>query len=171
MNFLLPEAYGTFLNVDDYIFRTEAYLQWGKYDKLLGLIIMLNPGKSQLIDQDRWFKLEQGQVDCVSGKLVLDDTMKAVAYIFSKAYHLDFQGRLVIKNLFNLRNPDSNDAITTYQNVLTDESFSHALYSKFEFEMFPWVWLAWGIDDNKELKKRKQEVFSRIPSSMHRFYI
>jgi hypothetical protein len=40
----LAEAFGTFVKVDDKIFRTEVRLQWGDSDKLLCLLIMLNPG-------------------------------------------------------------------------------------------------------------------------------
>ncbi len=168
---MMPRAFGKFLYVNGFIFRTEAYLQWGNIDKFLGLIIMLNPGKSQLKDNVQWNKLEQGLVNCVTGELKLDDTMETVADILIKSSHPDLQGKLVISNLFNLRNSKSNDAIDTYQNIFADKIYKNALYSTFAFDKYPWVWLAWGVDPNKELRSLKQEVFKMIPLNMHRFYI
>ena len=44
----LVKGYGSFMKKDNYVYRTEAYLQWESSEKTIDTIIMLNLGKTKI---------------------------------------------------------------------------------------------------------------------------
>lgn len=158
------KAYGSFRKVGKYIFRTEARIQWGDSKEQFGIIIMLNPGVSKLLDNAKWAYLESQFDGEVTGELVLDDTMKTLVRILESSFD-DLKGSLVIKNLFNLRELKSKSATEIYKSLISDHIFSEVIYDKFDdLEKYPWIWLGWGVEDKAILNKRKQAVKDKIPS-------
>jgi hypothetical protein len=157
-----PVAFGEFQNINGHVLRTGAYLQWGQSEEPLGLLVMLNPGASRLVDSSSWLLLEEGKVEQAEGELVLDKTMKAVASILSES-HPSLSGRLYIRNLFNLRCGSAAEAVKKYRLLRTDPTYSSVLHSDFhDVDRFPWIWLAWGVQSDSVLNIRKQEVFDAI---------
>lgn len=161
------EAYGEFQKVGPHIFRTAANLRWGTKTQVIGSIIMLNPGKSSLADKKVWHELENGDVKLASGKLEADKTMETVAEIMEKSVpRLD--GNLHIYNLFNLREPESSTAMDIYKKVYEEQDYQsclHADFSKiFSSIVFPWIWLAWSVEDNRIINDRKRSVVSLLPA-------
>lgn len=185
---MLPKAFGTFVHQNDNIYRTEASLVWGKGDNNLGLVIMLNPGSSKLADSSIWTKLESKVVDCATGELVLDDTMEALAVIL-QASHPVLDGTLHIRNLFNVRNSNSEDALELYKRhalkqIHLDENLLHTNfesllvdtdgYKNVTCSANPWVWLGWTVEDDRFLNRRKREVWNicqKLPGHVHHFAI
>lgn len=157
------KAFGSFRKVGKHIFRTEARIQWGDSEEQFGMIIMLNPGASKLLDSAKWAYLESQLDGEATGELVFDDTMKLLVKILESSFG-DLEGSLVIKNLFNLREPKSKIATGIYKNLISDQIFSEVIYDKFDdLEKYPWIWLGWGVEDKAILNKRKREVKDKIP--------
>ncbi len=184
----MPKAYGRFIRKNDHIYRTEASLVWGKGGKNLGLVIMLNPGSSKLMDNKLWNDVETGIIDQADGELVLDDTMKALVAILEDA-HPCLDGILHIKNLFNIRNSNSEDALTLYKKhsekiITLDETLLHSDfnelllagdgYKKFTSIDNPWIWFGWTVEDKQFLNHRKREIwniYQNISKQVHSFAI
>lgn len=184
------EAYGTFVKKGGQIFRTEAKIKWGDSNKQLGLLIMLNPGSSKLKDEKEWISFKDGNkdVDAITGKIILDDTMKVVVDILEKS-HPNLNGILIIQNLFNLRNSESKGALLTYKDLFDkndskllannfkgciNEAYRDVLHTEISedyISKFPWIWLAWTVDDGKILNARRQMILNNIPEEEMRFVI
>lgn len=170
-----PKAIGTFRRRGQYIFRTEARLQWGDSTNPLGLIIMLNPGSSKLANSSRWLAFERAtnDDDLIDKELELDKTMEAVSTILEQS-HPKLNGILEIRNLFNLRTARSNakEAISTYKEVREQRIYEDVLHSKFEdLVSFPWVWIGWTVDPSPKIKQRKLHILKRLPHGKQRFGI
>ena len=170
---MVVTAYGTFRRVDSHIFRTAAMLKWGASEKNLGILIMLNPGSCKLNDDLIWEKLSNGFIDVAEGSVALDETMKAVVSILTRS-HPNLEGILHVHNLFNLRNATYDDALEIYKKICKDKNYQDALHTNFTqvFKtVFPWAWLAWSVADNKEINKRKRDVYEAIPQKVHKFLL
>lgn len=159
---MIPKAYGTFMESDGQIFRTEATLQWEDSEDLLGLIIMLNPGKSKLIDNKKWNQISNGETKCISGEIKLDHTMKSIVKILEFT-HPSLNGKIKILNLFNLRNSESKHAIRTMKKLCLTDKYKSFMYSNFDdLHNYPWIWIGWGVKQDEILNKRKYEVLSLV---------
>ena len=167
---MLPKAYGTFIQKDNLIFRTEAYLQWGMEEKYNGLIVMLNPGKSELSDKNKWNELIANNLRYISGEIILDPTIQKIVYIINEA-NPNFQGRVKLLNIFNLKNPKSKKAINEYRSMVFSKKYDEYLYCNFNnIERYSWIWLGWGVKKDSVLDARKYEVKSIIDNSkVHSF--
>ena len=152
---MLPKAFGRFIHKDNYIYRTESRLVWGKSGNNLGLVIMLNPGSSKLVDNNIWDNLVDKKIDQAYGELIVDDTMKALAAILEEVYPC-LDGILHIRNLFNIRNSNSEDALALYKQysigaITLDQTLLHSDfddlllagngYKNFTNIDNPWIWL------------------------------
>lgn len=155
---MVVKATGTFIREGTLIFRTEAKIQWGESEDPLGIIIMLNPGSSSLTNVTQWDRFESGVVNMDSGEIKLDHTMQMIVDILESAMpRLD--GVLHIYNLFDLRNSEADAAIDLYKELLAKniESLERNFSTDF-LSQFPWIWIAWGVDDKKEINARKRKV-------------
>jgi hypothetical protein len=160
-------AFGTFQSLNKKVFRTEAYLQWGNSEELIGLVIMLNPGSSRLASDREWDTFnsacEVGKNLSITGQLKMDNTMEALVDIFSKI-NPDLNGKLEIYNLFNYRCGNSDEAINSYQSLISEEEYSSFLHSTSpNIALYPWVWVAWSEKDAAILNNRKNEILRKIP--------
>ena len=75
----IVKGYGSFIQKDNYVYRTEAYLQWGSSEKTIGTVIMLNPGKAS----------EKGELvedELQEFELNLDSTMRSIIAVIKEAY-------------------------------------------------------------------------------------
>jgi len=185
---MLPKAFGEFSRKDDHIYRTEARLVWGGSGRNLGLVIMLNPGSSKLLNNNIWKNLVDKKIDQADGELLLDDTMKALAIILEKVYPC-LDGILHIRNLFNIRNSDSADALALYGQhskgtikldaTLLHSDFKDLLVAGNGYKNFtsidnPWIWLGWTVEDKKFLNLRKREIWDicqNLSKQVHYFAI
>lgn len=145
-----PTGYGTFIKKDNRIYRTEAYIQWGASDEIIGSVIMLNPGRAGLENGS----IEEGNP--INHKLILDPTMKALVELVT-TFNDDsegLKGRLYIYNLFPLKSPRSSNAIKEFENLwLANEEMVRSLPKSEEellshFKQSPWVLLGWGCNNN-----------------------
>ena len=163
------KAFGTFESLESYIFRTNAYLQFGNSTKHIGLIIMLNPGSSCLADDDQWddflSKSKMVKNISISNELKLDSTMKSVVELLLNS-DPTLEGRLTILNLFNIRCGNSNKAIQTYTTLLKKAKFNILLHSPLpNLTQYPWIWTAWSVKDATILNSRKIEFLEEIPKN------
>lgn len=103
--------------------------------------------------------------------------------------HPKLEGKLIIHNLFNLRDSESSDAITKYKeffDLTYDKNLSQDLKLHIEdkyrdvlhtdldedyIKQFPWVWIAWTVNDGKILNSRRKSILNSIPSNIRRFVI
>jgi hypothetical protein len=160
------KAYGTFKKVGEYIFRTDAYLQWGSSSESIGTIILFNPGSSRLIDDIPWglFKKNKQSNIELTGELVLDPTMEVIRDIINDV-HPHISGRLQICNLMNLREAKMNNAITIYEKIKDQDVFKDVLHTDYSFlskQETPWVWCAWSVESKKSINMRKKEVADNL---------
>jgi hypothetical protein len=141
-----PQAYGTFIKKGNRLYRTEAYIEWGNSEGIIGTVIMLNPGSAKLqID-------ELHDETPVHNKLTIDPTMESLIQIIEDLYSgaEQIKGRLYIYNLFPLQNAKSSNAVTEFEKLwLENESIVKTLpKSKDEIvrqiNHSPWVLLGWG---------------------------
>ncbi|WP_246945001.1 hypothetical protein [Bacillus pinisoli] len=178
------QAYGTFKKVGGHIFRTEARLKWGNSNKKLGLIIMLNPGSSKLLEEQAWNTFVDSDQDSVqiNGKLLLDPTMRSVVRILEHSFG-NLEGELIIQNLFNLRDSDLSSALDKYKQFfvsrktselnsnfpsLINPRYRDVLHTDIDnnyINLFPWVWLAWTVKDVVLLNARRELILNAIPEN------
>lgn len=160
-------AYGKFIKKDKNVFRTEAYLQWGDSDEILGIVLMLNPGKAdskeEIINENKWVETE----------VKLDSTMKALKNIVEEMYSAKGpRGRIYIYNLFTLRNPKSIQALVDFQQLYNKEQELLCGFPKArelllsEMKKASWILVGWGCGkDNQQLKQVKNRWMKLIKDS------
>lgn len=153
------KGYGVFIKKGNYIFRTEAYLQWGSSEKSIGTVMMLNPGSASERGE-----LVENELQCY--ELNLDPTMHAIVSVINEAYknqHLD--GRVYIYNLFALQNPRDREAINLFNELWsTNEPLICDLPMPKEkllqrLNEGSWTWLAWGCEESSKRVRNKKELF------------
>ncbi|WP_300379629.1 hypothetical protein [Clostridium sp.] len=148
----MVKALGVFLKKEKNIFRTEAYIQWGKSDSVLGTVIMLNPGSAKL-------KFENCTTNSPTyGEIIIDPTMKSLIMLVEKIYEKVelLEGRFYIYNLFPLQNPCSNDAVKNFELLWKeDEELVKSFPKKKEvlldkFRKSPWMLVGWGCGKSSD---------------------
>ena len=108
--------------------------------KILGSILMLNPGSARYIgDKD-----SRGYQLCK-----LDKTMKEIKFIFSDFFK--YSGTVKLVNLSDVRQSNSNK-------FLKIPEFKSLEEIKKELKDSPWVWIAWTCKDNGELRKLRARL-------------
>ena len=125
---------------------------------------MLNPGSSSLADTREWTNFINKEAN-ITGEIVLDDTMQANVDILESAIP-QLNGVLHIHNLFDLRNSASDKALDLYKKLQDKniETLEHDFKLDF-ISKFPWVWIAWGVEDQKEINARKRKIKNVVRSS------
>jgi hypothetical protein len=151
----------------------------GNMNKTLGLIIMLNPGSSRLVDEKAWNTFVHNEYQ-VSGELLLDNTMESIVRVLEDSFG-DLEGELTIQNLFNLRDSDSPSAIEKYKDCFVSskpnklnsnfpscinpkyKDMLHTIIDEKYMNQFPWIWLAWSVQDGMYLNERRKQILKAIP--------
>jgi hypothetical protein len=149
-----PKAYGTFVKRGDHIYRTSAYIQWGDSEKSIGACLLLNPGSATL-DKDLLDSLDT--VGSASGWIKTEDpTMEQLILFIEKIHERNqlISGRLHIYNLFNLQNTKSENAIDTFEELVSSGQYdiSESLVTLKELGKHPWILLGWGVKREKRWK-------------------
>lgn len=141
-----PRAYGIFVEKKNRLYRTEAYIEWGNSEEIIGTVIMLNPGSASL-------KMNTFNVEThVPSELNIDPTMKSLINMIESFYNDTgrVKGRLYIYNLFPLQNPKMSKALDELEELwLENEPLVKFLPKPKDqliqrFEKSPWVLLGWG---------------------------
>lgn len=148
----MVKALGTFIKKENNIFRTEAYIQWGNSDRILGSVLMLNPGSAKL-----QLKNYPNNVP-THGEIIIDSTMEALIKLVEELYEKveDLEGRLYIYNLFPLQNPSSNDAINNFELLCKEneelvKSFPKERKTILDtFKKSPWILVGWGCGKSSD---------------------
>ena len=139
------KGFGKFIQKDNHVYRTEAYLQWGISENTIGTIIMQNPGaaseKEAVVDALREVELN------------LDPTMHSIKSVVEEAYkNQQLEGRVYIYNLFALQNPKGSQAILMFNKMWsTNEPLICDLPLDREkllqrFNEGSWIWISWGCE-------------------------
>lgn len=164
----MVKALGTFIKKGENIFRTEAYIQWGNSNSILGSVLMLNPGSAKL----QFPSLTSNSP--ISGEIIIDPTMEALIKLVEELHEKaeGFEGRLYIYNLFPLQNPRSSDAVKNFE-VLWGEN--EQLVKSFpkkrdilldRFKKSPWILIGWGCGKGSDnLNFVRNEWLSLIKES------
>lgn len=148
----MGKAFGTFIKKGNSIFRTQAYIQWGNSESILGSVIMLNPGSAKL------------QIDNlpnnvpVNGEVIIDPTMETLTKLVEEFYEKSegFEGRIYIYNLFSLQNPSSSDAVKNFEALWgQNEQLVKSFPMKREvlldrFKKSPWILVGWGCGKSSD---------------------
>lgn len=160
-------AYGTFIKKGDHLFRTEAYLQFGDKDNILGTVIMLNPGGAKLKAPITVENVE------IHNEINIDPTMQALIQLMKMFYDSDemLQGRVYIYNLFSLQNTKNNDAIKLFENLWYEkEPFIKGFPKEQEallthLQNSPWTLIGWGCKSSKVLDIVRERWWQLIKQS------
>ncbi|MEH7344111.1 hypothetical protein V7122_09570 [Bacillus sp. JJ1532] len=62
-------VFGTFEKRGNYIFRKQAYLQWGDSTNIIGSIILLNPG-GEKFEKEQWNDLNSAKIARAEGQIM-----------------------------------------------------------------------------------------------------
>ncbi|MFD2368506.1 hypothetical protein ACFSO0_00520 [Brevibacillus sp. GCM10020057] len=140
-----PAAFATFKTKGEYVYRTAAYIQWGKSSASLGSCLLLNPGSSTL------FRERPAPHRTVMGQTSLDPTMHQLVKLTEAIYQQQaeqgkLEGRLHIYNLFSLQHPLASDAITLFESLLQagETALDEHITRSHELVKHPWMLLGWG---------------------------
>ena len=150
--------FARFKNSGELKFRTETYLSLTKnnkifnYNECIGVVVMLNPGSScpkeeeydQIVEAEPDITMQQIE-DCV---------------LSWHKNNLPSEGYIQIFNLFNLRCKKSKEAIKMYKKHKNNPFMKSKIVEI--YPNTPWIWLAWGCNDDKTLQERKKEVFDYV---------
>lgn len=150
-----PKAYGTFVKRGENIYRTSAYIQWGKSEKSIGACLLLNPGSATL-DNEISSLLDINGV--ASGWVKTEDpTMEQLISIVEGIYGKEITGRLNIYNLFNLQNAKSVNAVDQFESLVESGEYdiTDSLVSLTELKLHPWILLGWGVKRESRWKNLK----------------
>jgi hypothetical protein len=161
-----PKAYGTFVKRGEHIYRTSAYIQWGDSEKSIGACLLLNPGSATL-DKDLLCSLDT--IGSVSGWIKIGDpTMEQLISFIEKIHERNqlISGRLHIYNLFNLQNTKSENAIDTFEELVSSGEYdiNESLVTLNELGKHPWILLGWGVKREKRWKnlQRIKEIWREL---------
>lgn len=137
-------AKGTFIKRNNTIFRTEAYIQWGNSDEVLGTVLMQNPGSATA-------DISINENEERLGNLHIDPTIKHLIEILEKAYPQEkLIGRVYIYNLFSLRNGNGKSSIAEFNELWARDEPLVKGFPKPRDELIKtlqqsqWVLLGWG---------------------------
>ena len=146
------KAVGTFIAGEEHTFRTEAYLKWGESEEPLGTILMLNPGASVLKEKEIQKDIK------TTGEISIDPTMKTLIEIVEELYKDkdEIQGKLMIYNIFPIRNANSQEAIKQFELLWNKGNDLIRNFPKDrevlleELKKSPWILIGWGCLNNTE---------------------
>lgn len=168
-------VYGDFVKIADHTYRTEASIEWGSGDRVLGVLVMMNPGEAEPITRESKRLVEEGRI--VRSPLKVDRTMRKIITIFEQSVFAkqSINGKLIIYNLFNLQKPDSNEAIQALKNLSLDDPILNSLVKETgrirkTLKLAPWVWIGWGCKDNQMLRVLQKQWLHIIDEvGVHKF--
>lgn len=137
----------------DYLFRNSAFLQWGKSKKSIGSFLLLNPGKAKPLDLRG---VNNGNIE--EHKVNLDPTMQQIVKLVRKIYPDDINGKIHIYNLFSLVNPNNEDAILLYEELVENNTIDpyEVIPPLEELKSHPWICCGWGINSEKRYRHLQQ---------------
>ncbi|MBW7455786.1 hypothetical protein ACFOLF_14095 [Paenibacillus sepulcri] len=158
------QATGTFIKVNEHIFRTAAELRFGNGSGKKIKLTMLNPGGSRLSDEEEWTNLLCQDGSPVTGTIALDQTMKAVCEIMYQALP-GYEGVVRIENLFNLRCGNLDKALKLYSELKNKGSYIKVIETdlhSMSAGTYVCNWVGWSLKEHSLLNKRKREVFDLL---------
>ncbi|WP_312109423.1 hypothetical protein [Brevibacillus reuszeri] len=159
------QAFATFSQSGEHVYRTSTYIQWGTGAQSLGSCLLLNPGSATL------FRERPAPNHSIMGQITLDPTMQQLVKLVAEIYqNRSFNGRFTIYNLFTLQNPRSVDAIATFEKLMEngETTISEQLVPIQELQQHPWILLGWGCQTKASwqyLPVLKQSWLQRIAAS------
>lgn len=162
----MVKAMGTFVRREGYIFRTDAELIFQDGREKNALLIMMNPGASRLENEGRWDSFVKAG-DSVTGELKLDQTMEQICAIVTQA-HPNFNGRVKISNLFNVRCGNMKLALKLYLLLKSNSDMKPFLETDYNnllttANSYSCIWLGWSLESGSAaLNGRKKEVFQQV---------
>ncbi|MCP8969946.1 hypothetical protein [Ectobacillus ponti] len=142
-----PRAYGTFKMAGEYIYRTEAYIQWGESEESLGACLMLNPGSAVLEPRLQRSLHTFGEADGLVQ--TADPTMQQLIKIVEGIYgEKELAGRLHIYNLFQIQCPKNSKAIDMMEELAQAGNYDvkSSLINIETLQQHPWILFAWGVE-------------------------
>lgn len=154
------KAYGSFVMNNGYIFRTGAYLQWGKSDQIIGSCVLCNPGKSMLKNITLTQKNQLAMGETAEGEIEIDPTMGQIKRIIEGVNRgKTINGCVRIYNIFTVRNTKMDKISDIVNSPDIDKSI---LYKNFEdfsqsFKTTPWVLIGWGCEKSELVTLKKQQ--------------
>ena len=155
-------AYGTFINKAGFTYRSEASIEWGNGESILGVLVMMNPGEATPETNESIGLAKDGYVD--RSPLKIDKTMRKIISIFEQSVFAEqpINGKLIIYNLFNLQKANSKEAVHTLKQLKLDDPVLNSLIKDHDqirktLIMSPWVWIGWGCKNTLPLRKLQKQ--------------
>jgi len=155
-------AHGTFINKGGFTYRSEASIEWGDGESILGVLVMMNPGEAAPETKESIGLVKDGYVD--RSPLKIDTTMRKIISIFEQSVFAEqpINGKLIIYNLFNLQKANSKEAVQTLRRLKLDDPVLNSLSKDHDqirktLSMSPWVWIGWGCKNDLSLRKLQKQ--------------
>lgn len=171
------KVYAQFFSDSGNEFRLNTLLCFGTSSKLIGSIVMLNPGSARpnddVIDLEKIsdFYKDKKQISLNNWKSFSSDhTIRQVKKIFDGSYigkSKELNGIVQIFNLFNLKNQDSKQAINTLNTIKSKFLFNDDIdfYNKSVYFGF-----GQAIFSNDLLYDKAKDIFTKTPKSLKSIY-
>ncbi|RYM04770.1 DUF1643 domain-containing protein [Sporolactobacillus sp. THM7-7] len=154
-----PKAFGSFVLRHGKLFRTSAYIQWGKSSKSLGAVLMLNPGSADFGRMSPDLEARLKNYGAAMGAIRTDPTMEQLIQLVERIYEdrSSLGGRLQIYNLFHLQETNAAQAITTFESLVNRHklTITQSLVTVDELKTHPWILVGWGLSYNRQWKNLK----------------
>lgn len=159
------KVYAKFLKKDDIVFRTSTHIQFGDSDKVIGACVLCNPtiGKAVNISSVQQELYDEGSE--ISGELNIEGSFELLVKIIYKLTNNNPEGKFYIYNLFNLVSTSITKSVQNL-NINKYEKFLFRDFEDFKIttDKIPWLLVAWGCQDNKELNAEKKKWLKFIAS-------
>lgn len=152
------KVFGTFVKSDGYIYRTDTYIQFGKFKKIIGACVLCNPGSASLSDSSAQESLEKfNGYKVIQGEVKDDNTIRQLIKILKGVYGEGLEGQFLIFNLFTLRHPHMDTALKLLKNKNIDKELLNKDYFDYKEKesSIPWTLVGWGCKKNKDLDELK----------------
>ncbi|MGW7160202.1 hypothetical protein HP548_07335 [Paenibacillus taichungensis] len=136
--------------------------------KVIGLIVMMNPGNARPVDDVLFNRLENSEYETEEQVLTMpDNTMKKVMSMIQKAYKnngITFpnQYSIHIENIFNIREKESDKAKRYAKSI---NGIDHLMFKCRELlNNYDFVFFAWGKLDIA--LERQKNLFDKYPQAI-----
>lgn len=174
------KVFARYYKISDFEFRTNTVLQFGSSFDIIGAAVLLNPGSAKPVSEIEVNSSELQKLYSLTGYpnswyiFSADPTMRFLENIFNGKYagkKIELNGIILLFNLLNLRNQNSEDALRKYnefaqkqihqQRMVTDVGISSE--DMRIISSIKKVYLGWGKKGKSEiLKPFAESVFNSL---------
>lgn len=151
-----PKAFGSFILRRGIVFRTSAYIQWGRSGKSLGALLLLHPESIEFAQMSdslaSRLKNNGAAMGAIHTSATMDQLIRFVEHVYSGRSGLE--GKLHIYCLFQKTGANDEQVIAAFESLAETGSvpITQSLVTVDELRTHPWLLIGWGTAFNKQWK-------------------